>query len=203
MTSVLVPAPRAGTETVASPAPLGHGGIISLSGFARSGKDTVAATLVDLCDYTRVSFADAIRDALYTLDPVISDPGRPWQHRLSTMVDSIGWDGVKTQFPEARRLLQVFGTEVGRDTFGDSVWLDKVMDKIRSGGQYVVTDTRFHNEYDLLKASGACMVWISRPGVRPVNSHLSDDALVGIPFDVYIDNDGTLEDLRCKALALA
>ena len=46
--------------------------IIGLSGYARSGKDTVAETLVNEYGFKRVAFADKIKDLLYTMGDVIT-----------------------------------------------------------------------------------------------------------------------------------
>ena len=73
--------------------------IIGLTGYARSGKDTVANYLVEHHGYTRVAFADAIRDALYELNPYIAN-----NLRVAEVVDDYGWDIAKTN-PEVRRLL--------------------------------------------------------------------------------------------------
>jgi len=42
---------------------------------------------------------------------------------LSEDVDDYGWQIAK-QNPAVRRLLQVFGTEVGRKQFGSEFWVD-------------------------------------------------------------------------------
>ena len=47
--------------------------IIGLAGKAGSGKDEVAKILIDLYGYKRIAFADAIRDALYELNPLVAD----------------------------------------------------------------------------------------------------------------------------------
>ena len=39
-------------------------------------------------------------------------------------IEERGYTEAKAEFPEVRRLLQVFGTEVGRDLFGENVWVD-------------------------------------------------------------------------------
>lgn len=46
--------------------------LIGLTGLARSGKDTVGAMLVERYGYTRVAFADGIRDAALALDPIVT-----------------------------------------------------------------------------------------------------------------------------------
>ena len=45
--------------------------IIGLTGYARSGKDTVAQILVDKFGFTRVAFADPIRDFCYQVNPIV------------------------------------------------------------------------------------------------------------------------------------
>ena len=62
--------------------------IIGLSGYAQSGKDTVAEILVEEYGYTRVAFADIIKQAVYLLDPIVNVSGM----RLRYFVDQIGWD---------------------------------------------------------------------------------------------------------------
>ena len=45
-------------------------------------------------------------------------------------------------------------------------------------------------------------VWrVSRPGVGPINDHISEVGLDDYPFDAVIDNDGTLDDLHERVLA--
>ena len=45
------------------------------------------------------------------------------------------------------------------------------------------------------------MVKIVKPGSRDVE-HESDAALEALPFDKVVMNDGTVEDLQMKAMAL-
>ncbi len=44
--------------------------IIGLTGYAQSGKDTVANILVERYGFTRVAFADKIREFLYETNPM-------------------------------------------------------------------------------------------------------------------------------------
>jgi hypothetical protein len=41
-----------------------------------------------------------------------------------------------------------------------------------------------------------------RPGVKPVNSHISEKDLDAYSFDGFILNDGSIEDLEAKVLNL-
>ena len=54
--------------------------IIGISGYARSGKDSVANILVQDFGFERRAFADKLREALYALNPIIAydwDLARP------------------------------------------------------------------------------------------------------------------------------
>lgn len=175
--------------------------IIALHGHAQSGKDTIAGILSKY-GYERVAFADALREALYRLNPVIGInldiDGRPIPARLAPFVDEYGWEAAKNTGQETRRLLQVLGTEVGRELISNTVWIDIVRQKMADPNKrYVITDLRFPNEYDEMAKYGPDIVFakVRRPGVGPVNGHVSDAGLPEYLFDVIIDNDGTIEDL--------
>ena len=88
--------------------------LIGLTGPPGCGKDTAADHLVKNHGFVRVAFADTIREVALTIDP--------YDHffRLSDVINLIGWDRAKRQ-PEVRRLLQVIGTEAGRDVHGADV----------------------------------------------------------------------------------
>ena len=86
--------------------------IIGLSGYARSGKDTVAELLGLNYGFKRISFALPMRDALYRLNPIVKGSIVGEELRLAEYVDHFGWEDAKA-LPEVRRLLQVFG-KIGR-----------------------------------------------------------------------------------------
>ncbi len=181
--------------------------ILGLSGYARSGKDEVAKILVAEHGYTRVAFADKLRDVLYALDPVVNPTpekyfsgGRLGPKRLQDVIAEFGWDGYKeSQYKdEIRRLLQRLGTEAGRQTLWDSIWIDAAFANVPPDAKVVVTDCRFVNEADAIRERGGLVVRIHRPGVKALNDHASETSLDAYNFDAHIHNDGTLEDLRQK-----
>jgi hypothetical protein len=169
--------------------------IIGLSGYAQSGKDTIANYLVENYGFTRVAFADPMREALYALNPRIYDIPELSGVSLQWLVDRMGWDFVKVDSPETRGLLQRFGTEVGRKLWGENFWVDKAMEKIDNLDRVVVTDVRFPNEYDAIKNSDGQVWRVSKPGVSAVNAHASETSLDDFFFDWTIPNYGTKEDL--------
>lgn len=167
--------------------------IVALSGYARSGKDTVGRILVER-GWQRRAFADPLREAVYRLDPTVPVAGT--QQSIARLVDEHGWEVVKDEVPAARRLLQRMGTEVGRAMFGEDFWIDLAFRGIPDGAWVVFTDCRFPNEADAAKAAGGQVWRIVRPGHDATNAHTSETALDHYPFDRTIVNDGTLDDLR-------
>ena len=58
-----------------------------------------------------------------------------------------------------------------------------------------ISDVRFPNEADAIRAFGGLVVRVERPGVGPINGHESEIALDGYDFDLVVVNDGTLDEL--------
>jgi hypothetical protein len=169
--------------------------IIGLSGYAQTGKDTVANYLINNYGYKRVAFADPIRRSLYLLNPLISVSEFNSVH-LQRAVDGLGWEEVKRTSPEARRLLQVMGTEVGREMFGDDFWVSQAMRGVSKFDKIVFTDVRYPNEYKAIKLQEGRILRVTKPSVIAVNNHSSESALDGHGFDGIIVNDGSIEELH-------
>jgi hypothetical protein len=167
--------------------------IVGLSGWARSGKDTLAKRLIENHGYTRISFADAMREALYKLNPEIDVDG--YDMKLATAVDLMGWEQLKEVSSGIRGLMQRMGTEVGREMFGEDFWVNLAMNRIPDGSKIVVADVRFKNEADAIKAAGGQVWRIVRDGVGPANDHISEIALDDYSFDAIVLNTGGIENL--------
>lgn len=170
--------------------------IIGLSGVARSGKDTVADHLVENYGFRKVSFADPIREALYRLNPDIELDG--YDMKLASAVRLLGWEQLKDASSSIRGLMQRMGTEVGREMFGENIWVDTALKSIAPGEKIVITDVRFPNEAEAIKATGGKLWRVERPGVGPANDHPSESALDDYEFPIKLANEGTLEDLWKK-----
>jgi hypothetical protein len=162
-----------------------------------------------------MSFAQPMRDAIYTLNPLVEGG-----NRVADLVDEYGWDVAKAN-PEVRRLLQVFGTEVGRKQFGENFWVQQAFDKIE-GNKIVFSDVRFPNEILAIKRAGGIVVRIrrgpdpewyesavnynrgpngnmswayGRKHLEELGIHASETAWIGQPVDVEIANDSSIENL--------
>jgi hypothetical protein len=179
--------------------------ILGLSGYARSGKDEVAKVLTEEYGYIRVAFADKLRDMLYALNPtVLHDPAKrrldfdkPHMY-VQDVIEKYGWDGYKESpyGAEIRRLLQRLGTEAGRQTLWDSIWIDAALTGLPEDANVVVTDCRFPNEAQAVKDRGGDVMRISRLGNGPANQHASELSLDDWDFDFQLKNAGTLEDFQ-------
>jgi len=174
--------------------------IIGLSGYARSGKDTAAEHLVSTYNFTQHSFAASMKEAMYRLNPIVhTDSIGPI--RYQSLVDVYGLDKAKEDYPEVRRLLQVFGTEVGREMFGESFWVELVLNNLRSF-HTVISDVRFTNEADAIKKRGGQIWRVNRAGIGPVTGHSSEIDLDGYSFDRVINNDYDIDSFN-KQIDLA
>ncbi len=148
--------------------------LIALSGFAGSGKDELAKTLVEELGYTRIAFADPLKQ----------------------IARDLGWNGEKDDY--GRNFLQTLGVSV-RTILDSEAWVRRAEDTIEEiDGPVVITDCRFPNEVAMVKRRKGNVVRIERPGYGPVNQHISELAISGEDADFVFVNDGPLEDLPKK-----
>jgi hypothetical protein len=177
--------------------------IIGLTGYAMVGKDTVGQMLVQR-GYTRVSFADAVRELARHVDPFVQGPVWtedntkvfPTGARLGTIVDALGWQQAKIGSGEIRRLLQHLGNGC-RDILGDTVWIEAGMRLAlaitEQGGNVVITDVRYPNEGAAIRRKGGAVIKIERAGRGPLNDHPSETEVARVKSDYLINNSFDLK----------
>jgi hypothetical protein len=179
--------------------------ILGLTGYAQSGKDTAAGFLVAR-GWRRLAFADILRSSLYNLNPIVPMPleGAPdhWA-RVQDLVDWKGWDVAKVEYPEIRQLLQRFGTEVGRELYGENFWVERVMSQIKPREHVVITDVRFPNEEKAVHDAGGRVFRIVRTGVNAVNGHASELEIDKLRVDGVIPNTNGLDLFESDVLEAA
>ncbi|MGW7434694.1 deoxynucleotide monophosphate kinase family protein [Streptomyces sp. NPDC054849] len=181
--------------------------LVGLAGFARSGKDSAAQVLVE-GGWRRDAFADRLKTFLYRQNPLVTTYPDVPPVRLVNLVAAYGWDGAKEKFPEVRRLLHATGTDAGRVTLGEDVWVDALLRDYEAEREaLVVSDVRFPNEARAIRALGGVVIWIERPGVGPAKdanglTFTSEVALRNWQFDATLVNDGDLDDLRDRLLGV-
>ena len=108
--------------------------VVGLAGHAGIGKTKVADILYVKHGFRTYALADNVREALLALDPMINS-----EISLRQLVEQVDWDGAKTHRvhgPEVCRLMQVMGTEVGRNFFGAQCWTQMLAAEIELNGGY-------------------------------------------------------------------
>lgn len=178
--------------------------IIGLTGKAGSGKDSVGEVLEGL-GFFRASLAGELKQAVLDLDPYVKLDGTR-MIRLTEIVDAYGMDDAKRRFPEVRRLLQVFGTEVIRSR-NEDFWID-TLDGILEDAAHesvVITDVRFDNEAMWIHSLGGKVIEVIRPtheDTGAANGHASESGVSADLVDEQILNDGSLDDLQLMVAGL-
>lgn len=177
--------------------------LVGVTGRAQHGKNTVGHILDEHKGFRPVAFADALRDAMEKLNPII-DEGTTYLGALH----EFGYEGAKQRYPEIRRLLQVFGTEVVRDLFGANAWVDAldktIFDDEDDLEQFVITDVRFPNEAEYVMRNNGIIIKVVRPnfdnGVEA--THASEALVETLPYDYRVLNTGTIRDLTVAVLTV-
>ena len=180
--------------------------LIGLVGAKRSGKDTVADHLVAKHGFTKVAFADPLKEMALALDPIVHtewDYGVAWD-RLSEVVTDLGWEEAK-EYPEVRRTLQRLGTEVIRNHVGTDYWIERMdrrLSRMAARGvgveRVVITDCRFPNEASLVHTRGGCLVLVERPALAQLDSHASESIWRTAPFDNALHNTHDIAYLHAQ-----
>ena len=195
--------------------------IIGVLGFAGSGKGTVADILVGK-GFKKESFADPVKDAVAAIfgwPRFLLEGDTPESRLFRETVDEF-WS-LKFGYPvKPRYMLQLMGTEAGRDVFNKDVWIHSLMNRASKNENTVIADVRFPNEIDAIKEAGGFLVRVKR-GPEPEwfgtamednhsdnidlgkmsiyypQVHISEWAWIGNPnIEYLISNEGTLDDLE-------
>lgn len=169
--------------------------LIGLGGRLQNGKDVVADRLVAEHGFIKMGMSDPLNAAMMTLNPIVRYSYQEDGYiGYAEIVDRVGYTDAK-KIPEVRRLLQVFGTEVVRNMFGENVWVDlarkRILEMVEDNVSVVLTGIRFENELNLIHSLGGETWWVERPGfpVGSTNSHASEDTLTGDQFQTQMINN--------------
>lgn len=162
--------------------------VILLGGKAGSGKDTVASFLCKNYGYTRIAYADALKDYVsntYNIKRELFDT----QDGKKSII-KIGGENITL-----RQLLIQVGTEKKIDD--ENYWVDKVINDIYllQNNKIVISDFRYPQEYTtLLKHFTIKTLKITRESIEDYNDS-SETSLYNFKFDYIIDNNSTLKEL--------
>lgn len=186
--------------------------IVGICGLIGSGKGTVADFLVNDKGFIKLSFADKLKDSVATLFDWPrellegdTEESRQWREQEDTF-----WSKELNEPVTPRFVLQLYGTECMRNGFYDGIWVSFVKKKILDNPKqnFIIPDTRFPNEINVLHELGGEVWWVRRGelpnwwnvaviGEHPPGVHASEYAwaMPNDKFDRIVYNDGTKEEL--------
>lgn len=177
--------------------------IIGLTGPAGAGKNTVAELLFRH-GYANFGFADPIYRAVSAILGVSQDALRD----RATKEQPIGWLD-----KSPRELLQTLGTDWGRAMVRDDIWIQIAMRQVektlayqRGVGGVILTDVRFANEAEAIRAAGGVIWKVTRDATclaAAASKHSSEAGLPEDLVDAVIENHGTVADLEGIVMARA
>ena len=198
--------------------------IIGICGLIGGGKGTVADILVGEFGFEKLSFADALKDAVAA---VFSWPrhllegdtkeSREWRETVDY------WWEARLAIPNLtpRWVLQYWGTDVFREHFHQDIWIASVEFKLARAksstmkyNNIVIPDTRFPNEINMIRKLGGEVWGVKRgkdpdwlislitKGEKPNDIHPSEWSWVRENIDQIISNDGTIAELKDKVSIL-
>lgn len=183
--------------------------ILGLIGPQGSGKDTVADMLVEMGGWKKISFADAVRECAWIINPIIIDEKIVGGFDdYQNLVTEYGYDKAKRLFPEVRRFLQVFGTDAVRNVIGETtwadLWLERAFTALDEGWRVVAADVRFETEIDALESAPgqSIIARVYHPSAKRNDSHASEAYESNAKADIPIYNNGDLDQLRATVSAL-
>jgi len=158
--------------------------IIGITGRKRHGKDTIADYLVEHYGYTKMAFADPIRDICRDMFGFTAEQEK---------------DAVDDRWGiSPRRAMQFIGTDLVRahihellPDVGDNFWVKCLLNRVPPEARIVVSDVRFPNE-----AAAVNVLWrVTRPTCTEKDTHASESFVDDLRVNADVCNDGDLTAL--------
>lgn len=191
--------------------------IIGISGRIGSGKDTVGkiiqilaqninddSIIINHCTDAEIKnlnweikkFADKLKDIVCLITGCTREQLEDQDFKKSKL--NSDWNdshGINTY----RDLLQVLGTDCGRDMIHSDIWINALFADLNKNSNWIITDVRFPNELEAIKKRNGITIRVNRNSCETATLiHESETALDNANFDYKINNNGSLEDLIGK-----
>ena len=167
---------------------------VAFIGKMMSGKTTSADYLVRNYGFTRLAFADPVKSIAAQMLNTLSMNIHQWE--FATHPDNM-WDYERIQRekgnPAVRKLLQLVGTELGRELVGyPNVWVDMLIQQIDEYEHVVVDDCRFPNEAEALEDNNFKLIRVMRPEQDRLalieSKYENPEAILSHPSETSLDD---------------
>ncbi len=151
------------------------------------------------------------RDQLEDREFKEKELGQEWT--IQKMYDTGIEPMIETYQLTPRVILQLLGTECGRNIIHPNVWVNSLFNEyslkasnwdvdgnttVNEYPNWIITDMRFPNELEAVKNKGGITIRVNRSNNLLESNHLSETALDNAEFDYVIQNDGSIQDLIDK-----
>jgi mannosyltransferase OCH1-like enzyme len=171
--------------------------LIGLCGKKYHGKDTVGDYLVKEYGYTKISFADKLKEVCKV---------------MFNFTDEQLYGSKKEEVDEfwkvtPRLAMQFIGTDLFREQLNkimphieNNIWIEIVRKYILENKykKIVICDVRFENEAKMIRELSGTIIKITRSSMTSKDEHQSETEIDKIKFDDEIINDGSIPDLYKK-----
>ena len=145
---------------------------LGITGQAGAGKSTVAAKLRLFAAASGVDLGIV-----------------PFAKPLKDFARKLGWNGEKDE--RGRRLLQLLGTEVGRECIHPDIWVDKWEEAATAlPGGTIADDCRFDNEVERVRELGGMIVRVTGRGLDLGGNAAHASESVPTFADLEVENCG-------------
>lgn len=199
--------------------------VIAVSGKLRHGKDTVGDYLVFKYGFKQIGFADKLKEICMNYE---ESERALWNQQIAKELfpdenDVIIEEGIDALMRKAqpkrwqklthdecydnktnlsRHVLQVVGQGM-REIRHPDVWVKYALEQCATG-RWVITDMRYKNEAFIVDALPTSQIWRVQRSIQAASSehanHISETDLDDYPFEVVLENTGTIEDLHEKII---
>jgi hypothetical protein len=197
--------------------------IITVSGLAGAGKDTLADVLVTKYDFKKISLADSLREICSEVfnipmsdfldrdkkDSPMTNVLIPKTSEVFELIDKANFKAGNNHKPVSlpsdiqnvelmtpRDVLKWAGTEVIRKYCGNDIWIKIAVQQASKLDQHcIISDVRFQNERDYFKGK-SIMVLIKRSNFPVIDP--SENTGQDSEYDVIVSNDETLESFKAS-----
>lgn len=170
--------------------------LIGVYGRARSGKDTAADYLAAKMSLSKYAFAEPLKQMLKS---VFGDHFHNGDREQICKEAGISY----------RQLMQLLGTEWGRNQVNPQLWVNLVAkrwDLVKDGAWspelghtagMILSDVRFDSEAEWIKSQGGVIIEVTRPDLEAIgiSGHQSEQGINPALTDITVKNDRDLPHL--------